>query len=83
MTANRPTAIAVKPMEDYKLLVTFDNEERKLFDVAPYIKGSWFGQLRDKATFDRVHIGGLSVEWPGGQDICPDRLYYDSVALHP
>ena len=81
MIANRPTAIDVKPLNDYQLLVTFDNNERKLFDVTPYIKGTWFGQLRDKVVFEKVHIGGLSVEWPDGQDICPDRLYYDSISI--
>ena len=81
MSVDRPTAISVQPMADYRLLVTFDNQEKRLFDVSPYIKGSWFGQLRDTALFDRVTIGGLSVEWPGGQDICPDRLYFDSIPL--
>ena len=68
-------------MDDYRLLVTFDNDEKKLFDVKPYIKGSWFGQLIDKTLFEQVQIGGLSIEWPGGQDICPDRLYYDSQPI--
>lgn len=81
MAMNRPRAIDVSPMEDYKLLVTFDNRERRIFDVAPYIKGSWFGQLRNRDVFDKVHVGGLSIEWPDGQDICPDRLYEDSVPL--
>lgn len=81
MAMNRPRAIDVSPMEDYKLLVTFDNRERRIFDVAPYIKGSWFGQLRNRDIFDKVHVGGLSIEWPDGQDICPDRLYEDSVPL--
>ena len=81
MAMNRPRAIDVSPMEDYKLLVTFDNRERRIFDVAPYIKGSWFGQLRNRDVFDKVHVGGLSIEWPDGQDICPDRLYEDSIPL--
>ena len=79
MIAQRPRAIDVEPLEGYRLLVTFDNQERKVFDVNPYIKGSWFGQLRDKNLFNRVQIGGLSIEWPDGQDICPDRLYEDSI----
>ena len=78
MIGKRPKAIDVAPLPNYRLLVTFDNHERRVFDVNPYIKGSWFGKLRDKATFDKVHIGGLSIEWPDGQDICPDRLYEDS-----
>ena len=79
MLAQRPRAIDVLPLKDYHLLVTFDNQERRVFDVNPYIKGSWFGQLRDLDTFNRVYIGGLSIEWPDGQDICPDILYEDSV----
>lgn len=42
-----PTAIKVKPLEDYHLLVTFDNGEEKVYDVNPMIRGDWFGQLRD------------------------------------
>lgn len=78
---NRPRAAEVQALDGYRLLVTFDNAERRIFDVKPYIKGSWFGELRDIPTFRSVTIGGLSVEWPGGQDICPDRLYEDSVPL--
>lgn len=78
---NRPRAIAVQALPEYQLLITFDNRERRIFDVKPYLKGSWFGELLDIPTFQSVAIGRLSVEWPGGQDICPDRLYEDSVPL--
>ncbi len=76
-----PRAIAVEPMEGYRLLVTFSNKEKKVFDVNPYIKGSWFGELRKPEVFNAVKIAGLSVEWPDGQDICPDCLYMDSVSV--
>lgn len=76
-----PRAIAVKPMPDYHLLVTFSNQEERVFDVNPYIKGSWFGELRKPEVFNAVRIAGLSIEWPDGQDICPDCLYEQSVAL--
>jgi hypothetical protein len=77
----RPKVIDVKPIEDYNLIVTFDNGEVKLYDTKPLIKGSWFGQLKDIKLFNTVHIAGLSVEWEGGQDICPDDLYYSSKTL--
>lgn len=77
----RPKAIAVKPLEDYKLFVTFDNGETKIYDATPLIKGDWFGQLKDPNVFKTVHVAGLSVEWEGGQDICPDDLYYSSVPV--
>ena len=73
-----PRATHVTPLPNYELLVRFDNGENRIFDVKPYIQGSWFGKLRDENVFRQVAIGGLSVEWPEGQDICPDCLYEDS-----
>ncbi|MBR3015857.1 MAG: DUF2442 domain-containing protein [Clostridia bacterium] len=61
------------------LRVVFDNGEARIFDVKPLIRGSWMGELADKAYFKTVRIGGLSVEWPHEQDICPDQLYERSV----
>lgn len=75
----RPKAVEVHPMDDYKLFVKFDNGEMKIYDAKPLIKGDWFGQLKNPDLFDTVHIAGLSVEWAGGQDICPDDLYYSSI----
>ena len=68
-------AVSVVPLEDYQLQVRFDNGEVRIFDVKPLIRGSWMGELADKAYFKTVRIGGLSVEWPHEQDICPDQLY--------
>ena len=77
-----PRAIAVEPRPNHCLLVTFDNRERRLFDVSPLIQGSWMGELADEAYFRTVRIGGLSVEWPNEQDICPDQLYECSVPVN-
>ena len=71
----RPTATSVKAENDYILKVTFDNGETKSFDVKPYIKGDWYGQLSDQAYFNQVKTDGFTVVWPDGQDICPDDLY--------
>ena len=71
----RPTAVSVTPQNDYIIIVKFDNGEEKKFDVKPYIKGEWYGQLRDAAYFKAVRTDGYTVTWPDGQDICPDELY--------
>ncbi len=81
MNAARPRAVAVQPTDDYCLLVTFDNDERRLFDVKPYLRGEWFSQLRQPEVFRAVRVAGLSVEWPDGQDICPDCLYTESKPI--
>ena len=74
----RPTVVHVESREDYFLYLEFNNGEKKIFDVKPYIKGTFYGQLLEKRYFQMVAKNGYSVEWPNGQDICPDSLYYDS-----
>ena len=76
----RPTAVAVKAENHNRILVTFDNGELRRFDVSPLIHGEFYGELADPAYFSMVTVAGLSVEWPHGQDVCPDDLYYNSVS---
>lgn len=75
----RPRPIGVTAVEDYKLLILFDNGEKRIFDTKPLISGEWYGQLKDKCVFQSVRISGNTVEWVGGQGVCPDDLYYKSV----
>ncbi|MGL4484598.1 MAG: DUF2442 domain-containing protein [Anaerovoracaceae bacterium] len=75
----RPKAMKVTPQDDYFLLITFDNNEKRLFDVKPYFDFKPFAELRNKVLFNTVKPAGLSVEWIHNQDICPDELYYNSV----
>lgn len=75
----RPKAIDVKPLNDYKLEIKFDNEEIKIFDVKPYFKFKIFKELQQNKKFDKVKISGLSIEWENGADICPEELYNNSV----
>lgn len=71
--------VSVTPINDYKLLIEFSNKEKKIFDVKPYITGSWYGMLADISFFKTVHISGKTVEWADGQDIAPHELYELSV----
>ena len=77
----RPKAIDVKPIEDYRLKIIFDNGEIKIFDVKPYLNFIQFEKLKDKKVFNTVKIAGLSIEWSNGADICPDELYNNSEPI--
>mgnify|MGYP004724866225 FL=1 len=77
----RPKAIDVKPLEDYMLLVIFENGEKKIFDVKPYLTHKAFEQLNDKALFNTVKLSGLSISWLNGAGICPDELYNNSKSI--
>jgi hypothetical protein len=71
--------VAVKPLKEYKLLITFDNKEQRIFDVAPYLSDSFFAPLKSPSIFNSVKISPISLEWAGGIDMCPDELYYNSI----
>ncbi len=77
----RPKAIAVEVQENYTLLVTFNNNEKRMFDVKPYFAFKPFSELKNKTLFETVKTAGLSIEWIHGQDICPDELYYNSILI--
>ena len=76
-----PKAINVETIENYKLKVTFDNGEVKVFDVKPYFGHKLFDELKDDKLFKTVKVAGLSIEWDNGADICPDELYNLSKSI--
>ncbi|GMO59321.1 MAG: hypothetical protein Ta2A_05160 [Treponemataceae bacterium] len=79
----QPKLLKVEPLDEYKLLLHYETNENKLFDVLPYISGNWYGQLKDKRYFRTVHLcsSGTGIEWPDGQDIAPHELYDDGVLV--
>ena len=68
----------------YRLIVTFDNGEKRRFDVKPYIKGSWYGNLKDPGYFSAVSVNGYTVEWPltGSVPGCALLQQYMSVVFY-
>jgi len=76
-----PRVKAVEPRPDYMLLLTFNNNESRIFDVKPYLSTGIFTELRDATIFNLVKTFNGSVLWPGDLDLCPDTLYEDSIAV--
>ncbi|MBI2433479.1 MAG: DUF2442 domain-containing protein [Candidatus Hydrogenedentes bacterium] len=77
-----PSVQAVEPLEDHKLLLTFDNGETRTFDVHPYLDRGVFRDLRDPAVFRSVRVAFDTIEWLNGADLCPETLYRNSMT-HP
>ena len=65
----------VKPLSNYKLELTFENKEVKIFDVKPYLEVGLFKTLKDENYFKTVKISYDSIEWPNGVDLDPEVLY--------
>jgi hypothetical protein len=76
-----PLLTSVEPLDGYQLRLAYSTGETGIFDVTPYISGSWFGMLAEPGYFATVHLidGGHGIEWADGQDIAPHELYDHSV----
>lgn len=69
----------VKPIKNYKLILTFADDSVKLFDMKPFLEKGTFKELRDETLFKTVKISFDTIEWSNGIDIDPETLYEDSV----
>jgi hypothetical protein len=65
----------VKPLNDYRLELTFENKEVKIFDVKPYLDTGLFRRLKDENFFKMVKVSYDTIEWPNGIDLDPEVLY--------
>ena len=70
----------VKPIDNYKLILTFENNEVKIFDMIPYLDKGIFQELKDENLFKAVKVSFDSIEWPNEADIDPETLYEDSIS---
>lgn len=91
----RRTIISVAPVEDFSLLLVFDNGERRRLDMRADIQpGTVFSFLADPANFQRVYLDEFhcvcwdidpAVDsrevWSNKVDLCPDSCYVDSLPV--
>ena len=76
-----PYVKSVKPQEDYSLLLTFENGEKRLFDLKPYFEKPVFAQLKNISIFRTARVVSGSVEWQGEVDLSFDTLYLESQPI--
>jgi hypothetical protein len=76
-----PYVKSVRPQEDYRLLLTFENGEKRIFDLKPYLDKGVFVRLKDIALFKTARVVSGSVEWHGEIDLSYDTLYLSSVPV--
>jgi Protein of unknown function (DUF2442) len=70
-----PHVKSVRALDDYELEVSFENGERRRFDVKPFLSRGIFVRLKNPALFRAVRAVAGSIEWPGGLDLSYDTLY--------
>lgn len=72
-----------KYLNDFRMLVSFNNGESRLFDFATIIdRYPVFAPLKDKNTLKQFHISE-TLEWCNGTiDIAPEYIFERGEPLH-
>jgi hypothetical protein len=73
--------IKVAVASDYRLILEFENGERRLFDMYPYLEKMPFLKLKGSPVFNLARVDYGTVVWPGNIDIAPETLYDRSIPL--
>ena len=93
--SGRRKIVSVAPDNDFTLVLTFDNGEKRRYDMKTSIEdGTVFKPLMNEDVFRRVYLdeyGAVSWDidpsvdsrkvWNNKIDLCPDSCYIDSVPL--
>lgn len=69
----------VKPLNEYKLLLTFEHGIKKIFDMKPYLKYPMYKPLEDISLFNSVCTNGQTAVWNDDIDIAPETLYKNGI----
>ena len=70
-----PSVVHVQPLEDFILLLVFDNNEKRCFDLKPLLDREPFKRLAEGDLFMKVRTSFDTIEWENEIDIDPEYLY--------
>jgi hypothetical protein len=76
-----PYVKSIKFQHDYYLLLTFENREKRVFDLKPYFEKPVFARLKNANLFKTARVVSGSVEWQGEIDLSYDTLYLESKPI--
>ncbi len=75
-------AVRVKPLQNYLILVSFNNGENRVYNCYPLLEDKLFSELRDVSFFNTVHVDEMGlVCWNDYTDIEPNELYENSESI--
>jgi hypothetical protein len=61
--------------QEYRLLLTFSDNNTKLVDLKNHLYGEVFEPLKDTEKFKQFKLSDWTVEWENGADYAPEFLY--------
>lgn len=80
---NCPKVRSVKAADNHILIVEFDNNEKRLYDVTHLLGKEMFAPLQNAALFKAVRVeqGGWAVAWNNEIDLSEFELWSKGKTL--
>ena len=80
---NYPKVESVTATDDHILIVTFDNKQKRKYDLSSLLEKEMFAPLKNIALFKaaRVERGGYAVFWNDRIDISEHELWMHGESL--
>lgn len=75
-----PEIRTIKPVDGFRLRVTFKNGEVRFFDMRRFLDKGIFKELKNPRYFKKVRVITGGIEWPHEQDLSADTLYYRGIS---
>ena len=78
-----PKINSASTIDDHTLLIEFDNNQKKTYDITPLLKNEVFQPLKNHALFKSVNVetGGYAVTWSDSIDISEYELWRHGQAM--
>ena len=70
--------IAAEPMEGIRVLVSFENGVRGVFDCTYLTKDPYWAKLKSPAFFRQVKAEYGTLCWPEDIDVAPESIWEDA-----
>jgi hypothetical protein len=74
---NIPKIKSASPIDDHTLMVVFDNNHKRKYDIQPLLSISMFEPLKNPAFFKAFNIdnGGYAITWNENIDLSEYELW--------
>jgi hypothetical protein len=77
-----PKIKTVKPITEKRIIVTFENDIKKIYDCSPLLKQESFRPLASDTLFNciKVDLGGYGISWNEEIDLSESELWLNGIS---
>ena len=78
-----PKINSVRVISNYKLEITFENNQKKIYDCTPLLNDENFKPLEDKSLFKNVQVDkfGYGIIWNPQVDLSESELWINGKSI--